>query len=100
MNASVTLHAVWGNKDAVVSLTYNANGGQGGTYVKNGYVNNDLVTLWDGSGFSRAGYSLGGWSTDPNAASAEYKTAAPPGVGQRRGQYPLRRVEGEREYCL
>ena len=76
MNASVTLHAVWGNKDAVVSLTYNANGGQGGTYVKNGYVNNDLVTLWDGSGFSRAGYSLDGWSTDPNAASAEYKTGS------------------------
>ena len=76
MNASVTLHAVWGNKDAVVSLTYNANGGQGGTYVKNGYVNNGLVTLWDGSGFSRAGYSLDGWSTDPNAASAEYKTGS------------------------
>ena len=76
MDASVTLHAVWGNKDAVVSLTYNANGGQGGTYVKNGYVNNDLVTLWDGSGFSRAGYSLDGWSTDPNAASAEYKTGS------------------------
>ena len=76
MNASVTLHAVWGNKDAVVSLTYNANGGQGGTYVKNGYVNNDLVTLWDGSGFSRTGYSLDGWSTDPNAANAEYKTGS------------------------
>ena len=76
MNASVTLHAVWGNKDAVVSLTYNANGGQGGTYVKNGYVNNGLVTLWDGSGFSRTGYTLVGWSTDPNAASAEYKTGS------------------------
>ena len=76
MNASVTLHAVWGNKDAVVSLTYNANGGQGGTYVKNGYVNNGLVTLWDGSGFSRTGYTLVGWSSDPNAASAEYKTGS------------------------
>ena len=76
MNASVTLHAIWGNKDAVVSLTYNANGGQGGTHVENGYVNNDHVTLWDGSGFSRAGYSLDGWSTDPNAASAEYKTGS------------------------
>ena len=76
MNASVTLHAIWGNKDAVVSLTYNANGGQGGTHVENGYVNNDLVTLWDGSGFSRAGYTLVGWSTDPNAASAEYKTGS------------------------
>ena len=76
MNASVTLHAIWGNKDAVVSLTYNANGGQGGTHVENGYVNNGLVTLWDGSGFSRAGYTLVGWSTDPNAASAEYKTGS------------------------
>ena len=76
MDASVTLYAVWGNKDAVVSLTYNANGGQGGTHVENGYVNNDLVTLWDGSGFSRAGYTLVGWSTDPNAASAEYKTGS------------------------
>ena len=73
---NLTLYAIWGNKDAVVSLTYNANGGQGGTYVKNGYVNNDLVTLWDGSGFSRAGYSLDGWSTDPNAANAEYKTGS------------------------
>ena len=76
MDASVTLHAVWGNKDAVVSLTYNANGGQGGTYVENGYVNNGLVTLWDGSGFSRTGYTLVGWSSDPNAASAEYKTGS------------------------
>ena len=76
MNASVTLYAVWGNKDAVVSLTYNANGGQGGTHVENGYVNNGLVTLWDGSGFSRTGYTLVGWSSDPNAASAEYKTGS------------------------
>ena len=76
MNASVTLHAVWGNKDAVVSLTYNANGGKGGTHVENGYVNNGLVTLWDGSGFSRTGYTLVGWSTDPNATSAEYKTGS------------------------
>ena len=76
MNASVTLHAVWGNKDAVVSLTYNANGGKGGTHVENGYVNNGLVTLWDGSGFSRTGYTLVGWSSDPNAASAEYKTGS------------------------
>ena len=76
VTSNITLYAIWGNKDAVVSLTYNANGGQGGTYVKNGYVNNDLVTLWDGSGFSRAGYSLDGWSTDPNAANAEYKTGS------------------------
>ena len=76
ITGNITLYAVWGDKDAVVSLTYNANGGQGGTYVKNGYVNNDLVTLWDGSGFSRTGYTLVGWSTDPNAASAEYKTGS------------------------
>ena len=76
MNASVTLHAVWGNKDAVVSLTYKANGGSGADHVEKEIVNNGLVTLWDGSGFSRTGYTLVGWSTDPNAASAEYKTGS------------------------
>ena len=73
---NLTLYAIWGEKVPTVSLTYNANGGKGGTHVENGYVNNGLVTLWDGSGFSRTGYSLDGWSTDPNAASAEYKTGS------------------------
>ena len=73
---NLTLYAIWGEKVPIVSLTYNANGGKGGTHVENGYVNNGLVTLWDGSGFSRAGYTLVGWSTDPNAASAEYKTGS------------------------
>ena len=72
MDASVTLYAVWGDKDAVVSLTYKANGGSGADHVEKEIVNNGLVTLWDGSGFSRTGYTLVGWSTDPNAASAEY----------------------------
>ena len=73
---NLTLYAIWGEKVPTVSLTYNANGGKGGTHVENGYVNNGLVTLWDGSSFSLAGYSLDGWSTDPNAASAEYKTGS------------------------
>ena len=73
---NLTLYAIWGEKLPTVSLTYNANGGKGGTHVENGYVNNGLVTLWDGSSFSLAGYTLVGWSTDPNAASAEYKTGS------------------------
>ena len=73
---NLTLYAIWGEKLPTVSLTYNANGGKGGTHVENGYVNNGLVTLWDGSGFSRTGYTLVGRSTDPNAASAEYKTGS------------------------
>ena len=73
---NLTLYAIWGEKVPTVSLTYNANGGKGGTHVENGYVNNGLVTLWDGSSFSLAGYTLVGWSTDPNAASAEYKTGS------------------------
>ena len=73
---NITLYAVWGNKDAVISLTYKANGGSGADHVEKEIVNNGLVTLWDGSGFSRTGYSLDGWSTDPNAASAEYKTGS------------------------
>lgn len=79
MDASVTLHAVWGNKDAVVSLTYNANGGQGGTHVENGYVNNGLVTLWDGSGFSRTGYTLvGGGAAIRTLPVRNIRPAAPP----------------------
>ena len=76
ITGNITLYAVWGNKDAVVSLTYKANGGSGADHVEKEIVNNGLVTLWDGSGFSRTGYTLDGWSTDPNAASAEYKTGS------------------------
>ena len=76
ITGNITLYAVWGNKDAVISLTYKANGGSGADHVEKEIVNNGLVTLWDGSGFSRTGYSLDGWSTDPNAANAEYKTGS------------------------
>ena len=72
ITGNITLYAVWGDKDAVVSLIYKANGGSGADHVEKEIVNNGLVTLWDGSGFSRTGYTLVGWSTDPNAASAEY----------------------------
>ena len=73
---NLTLYAIWGEKVPTVSLTYNANGGKGGTHVEKEIVNNGLVTLWDGSSFSLAGYTLVGWSTDPNAANAEYKTGS------------------------
>ena len=76
ITGNITLYAVWGDKDAVVSLTYKANGGSGADHVEKEIVNNGLVTLWDGSGFSRTGYTLVGWSTDPNATSAEYKTGS------------------------
>ena len=73
---NLTLYAIWGEKVPTVSLTYKANSGSGADHVEKEIVNNGLVTLWDGSSFSLAGYTLVGWSTDPNAASAEYKTGS------------------------
>lgn len=66
---SVTLYAIWIEKECTIS--YNANGGTG--------TMNDTVIMFTEShklsenGFSRDRYLLWGWSTDPSATTPEYK---------------------------
>lgn len=65
--ASVTLYAVW---DRAVQVTYDPNGGSGATLTVEKAASTPLTI--NISKPVRTGYSFLGWSTDPNAAVAEY----------------------------
>lgn len=65
---SITLYAVW--KDSF-SVTYDANGGTGTLPAQTVRPGNS-VNLSSGSGLSRKGYRLLGWSENKNAQTAQY----------------------------
>lgn len=56
------------------NIAYNANGGSGSVGTQNTLYTAD-VTLAS-SGFTRTGYTLAGWSTEPNATVATYTLGA------------------------
>jgi hypothetical protein len=66
----VTLYAVWEAID--YSVTYDANGGTGVPTDSNDYHVDDVVTVLFTSAPTRSGYSLLGWATTNNAATAAY----------------------------
>ena len=70
MDASVTLHAVWGDTEGVLSLVYMPNGGTENAVTEEQIPNNSKVTL-KGAIFTRPGYTLTGWNTaaDGNGTS-------------------------------
>ena len=70
---NLTLYAQW-TKDAnrnYVGVTYNPNGGLGQTVTKQ-YLNNQVIYIRN-QGYSRSGYHLIGWSTNPDGPE-EYPT--------------------------
>ena len=73
--ANITLYAIWGDKAALATLTYNPNGGTGSATTEK-YLNNESVTLKsntdDSLKFTRAGYKFLGWSTNSSATTAQY----------------------------
>ena len=67
-NSSVTLYAVWTKKQ--YTITFNANGGNGGPSTQTKTYGTDLVLST--STPSRDGYDFKGWATSSNATSAQY----------------------------
>ncbi len=70
---TVQLYAVIRN-DTKVTLSFDANGGTGRP-ASASYSINQLVTLDFTNSPTRNGYTFLGWSTDPNAAAADYSPA-------------------------
>lgn len=74
----ITLYAVWGDKPATTTLTYNANYDGANPMTKahaledgtTNLPNNAEVTLYGENTFTRDGYELIGWNTDQTAANA------------------------------
>ena len=71
VNANITLYAVW---QALPSYTvsYNANGGTGSIPSQTVYSDDPTVTLSNGTGFSRTGYTLTNWNTAANGSGTSY----------------------------
>ena len=66
ITGDVTLYAQWGDKASTVQLTYKANGGKEADIVRNNLLNNEQVTLLGADTFTRTGYTLTGWNTQPD----------------------------------
>ncbi|MFI3327462.1 MAG: InlB B-repeat-containing protein, partial [Clostridia bacterium] len=69
-NASDVLYAVW--KINACTITLNANGGTLGTTTSYTVDYGGTVSLWSASWATRTGYTFLGYSTDPNATTAEF----------------------------
>ncbi len=70
VNQNWHLFSEW--EENTYTITYDANGGSGsGTTPSNKYTAD--VKLSDGTGFTKTNYVIAGWSTIPNATSAQYQ---------------------------
>ena len=72
-NGTVNLYAVWTANPYTV--TFNANGGTGDAMSPEDFTYGTAQNLSNGS-YTRTGYTLLGWSTDPQATSATYANGA------------------------
>ena len=75
MDASVTLHAVWGDTEGVLSLVYMPNGGTESAVTEEQIPNNSKVTL-KGAIFTRPGYTLTGWNTAADGSGMSFALGA------------------------
>ena len=75
MNASVTLYAVWGDTEGVLSLVYMPNGGTENAVTEEQIPNNSKVTL-KGAIFTRPGYTLTGWNTAADGSGTSFALGA------------------------
>jgi len=71
-NTNTTLYAIWLTN---VNVTFNINGGTGTAPPQQGAPNGYSITLPDGSGLSRSGYTFGGWSTNTGGTGTIYTSS-------------------------
>ena len=75
MDASVTLYAVWGDTEGVLSLVYMPNGGTENAVTEEQIPNNSKVTL-KGAIFTRPGYTLTGWNPAADGSGTSFALGA------------------------
>lgn len=73
-SANTTLYAQWNIKQYNVS--YDLNGGTGTTPGTQTANFNTSVTLADGAGLSKAGYSFNGWNTNTSGTGTHYNASS------------------------
>lgn len=58
-SSNITLTATWSGQ--LYSITYSKNGASGNAPTENNRLENEQITVADGSGLSKRGYAFGGW---------------------------------------
>ena len=76
VTGNMDLYAQWGDKASTVQLTYKANGGKEADIVRNNLLNNEQVTLLGADTFTRTGYTLTGWNTQPDGSGKGFDLGA------------------------
>jgi uncharacterized repeat protein (TIGR02543 family) len=73
VTGSFILYAKW---TAAYTITFNINGGTGTTPATQTITVGASLTLPAGNGFSRSGYTFGGWNTDASGTGTNYSAGA------------------------
>jgi uncharacterized repeat protein (TIGR02543 family) len=71
--ASITLYAIWHRN---YTVTFDINEGSGATPASRTISEASTIILPDGSGFSRSGYTFGGWNLYPTGNSLNYNAGS------------------------
>jgi len=73
VTGNVTLYAKWDANVASYTVTFNANGGSGTAPASQTAQSGSAITLPNGSGLTRNGYTFGGWNTNTSGTGTTYK---------------------------
>ena len=72
VTANITLYAKWNTSVASYTVTFNANGGSGTVPTAQTAQSGSAITLPNGSGLSKSGYTFGGWNTNSTGTGTNY----------------------------
>ena len=76
VTANVTLYAKWDVSYAPATVTFNANGATSGTAPAAQTVSSgSTITLPDGYGLAKTGYTFGGWNTNAEGTGPTYASS-------------------------
>jgi len=73
---NVTIHAANGVLRQLAGVSFNANGGMGTTPAAQTVISGYAITLPDGSGFSRSGFTFAGWNTRADGTGTDFTAGA------------------------
>ena len=74
--SNITLYAKW-NDIVTYTVTFNANGGSGTVPASQTAQSGSTITLPNGSGLTRSGFTFGGWNTDTSGTGTIYQPGEP-----------------------
>ena len=77
VTANITLYAKWDTATTTsYTVTYNANGGSGSVPASQTAQSGLAITLPNGSGLTKSGYTFGGWNTNASGNGSNYNAGA------------------------